>query len=172
MLLISARKTPKVVLTLAVCTLATWGPARVAFADDPKVTTPKDSVKGDTTEVMGLKATAIKLRANVLGCMCWADAKGTAFWTLDPAGIIRRIAFPDLEVTHVIELDKKCSWLSPSAEGVVVTVAESKEVWVLDPTKFTTRRKIAVPFLQRAASALNLSTAFAVGDKGTFLRSI
>src|SRR5258708_3895079 len=39
MLLTSARKSPKLVLALAVCTLAVWGPARVAFADDAKVTT-------------------------------------------------------------------------------------------------------------------------------------
>src|SRR5438093_9127502 len=109
MLLSAARKTPTMVLALAVCTLAAWGPARVVFATGPKVTTPKETVQGDTTEVMGLKVTAVKLRANVLGCMCWADAKGTAFWTLDPVGTIRRIAFPDLQVTHTIELDKKCS---------------------------------------------------------------
>src|SRR5207249_4841458 len=97
------------------------------------------------------------------------DDKGTAFWALDPVGTIRRIAFPDLEVTHAIELEKKCSWLSPSAEGLVVSVTESKEVWVLDPTKFTVKSKIAVPFLQRAASALSLSTAFAVGGKELYV---
>src|SRR5262245_40913422 len=165
--LISTPHVPKLVVAVAVCALPMWGRARIA-ADDPKITMPNESVKGDTTEVMGLKVTPVKLRANLLGCMCWADDKGTAFWALDPVGTIQRISFPDLKVTHTIELGKKCSWLSPSAEGLVVSVAEAKEVWVLDPTKFTLKQKIAVPSLQRAASALSLSTAFAPDGKDLY----
>jgi hypothetical protein len=157
----SVRTVSKLVLALAACTLATWAPPGAAAADAPKVATPNESLKGDTKEVMDLQATAIKLRANVLGCMFWADDKGTACWTLDPVGTIRRVSFPDLKLTHTIELGKKCSWLNPSAEGLVVSVAELQEVWVLDPARFTVKQRIAVPGLQRAASALSLSTAFA-----------
>jgi hypothetical protein len=168
MFLTSARNAPPMVLALAVWTVAVWGPAQDAVAAEPTVTTPNASAKGDTTEVMGLKATAVKLRANVLGCLCWADEKGTAFWALDPVGIVRRITFPDLEVTHAIELGKTCLWLSPSAEGLVVSVAEGKEVWLLDPTTFKVKQKVAVPSLLRAASALSLSTAFAIGGKDLY----
>jgi hypothetical protein len=129
---------------------------------------PKESVLGETAEVQDAKTTAVKLRANVLGCMCWADDKGSAFWALDPVGAIRRITFPDLQVTHLIELDKKCSWLSPSAAGLVVSVVETEEVWLLDPARFTVKHKIAVPGLQRASSAIGLTSAFAVGGKELF----
>jgi hypothetical protein len=113
---------------LAVCVWAAVGLGRTVAADDAKVSTPNESVKGATAEVMGVKTTALTLRANILGCMCWADDKGTAFWALDPAGTVRRISFPDLQVTHVIDIGKKCSWINPSAEGPVVSVADSKEV--------------------------------------------
>jgi hypothetical protein len=161
----SGRRLPQLLWLLAVCTLATWTPPPVAGADEPRVTTPNASVKGDTKEVMGLQVTPVKLRANVLGCMCWADDKGTAFWALDPVGTIRRLSFPDLKETHTIELGKKCSWLNPSAEGLVVSVSELQEVWLLDPDKFTVKQRIAVSGLKRAASALSLSTAFASNGK-------
>jgi hypothetical protein len=153
---------------LAACALAAWGPAAAAAADNPKVTTPNESAKGSSQEVMDLKVTPIKVRANVLGCMCWADDKGTAVWMLDPAGTVRRASFPDLKVTHTAELGRKCSWLNPSAEGLVVSVAELQEVWLLDPTTFTVKQRIPVPGLKRAASAVSLSTAFASDGKDLY----
>ena len=148
-------------LALATCALAAWAPAAVAAAADPKVSTPDRSVKGDPQEVMDLRVTPVKVRANITGCMFWGDDQGKACWMLDPAGTIRRVSFPDLKESHTVELGKKCSWLSPSAEGLVVSVAELQEVWLLDPTRFSVKHRIAVPGLQRAASALNLSAAFA-----------
>lgn len=156
------------VLSVAMMAVFGWlGMHGISFADIT-VSTPKESVKGDTKEVLDLKVTPIKLRANTLGCMFWADVKGTAFYALDPVGTIRKISFPDLQVTQKIELDKKCSWLSPSAEGLVVSVAELQEVWLLDPVKGTLKKKTAVPSLKRAASALNLSTAFASNGKDLY----
>jgi hypothetical protein len=116
---------------------------------------------GDTRAEQDLKVTPVKLPATTLGCMFWADAKGTAFYALDPAGTIRKISFPDLKETQKIELGKACSWLAPSAEGLVVSVAAPPEVWLLDPDKGTVKKKAAVPSLKRAVSALNLSVAFA-----------
>jgi hypothetical protein len=144
------------------------GPWEVATAANPKVTQTNRSLKGDTEEVMDLQATPIKLRANVLGCMCWADDKGTACYMLDPAGTIRRVSFPDLKETDTIELGRKCSWLSPSAKGLVVSVSELQEVWLLDTSNFTVKQRIAVPGLQRAASAVSLSTAFASNGKALY----
>ena len=152
----------RLALTLAVCAFVHWlTVGSVIAADDPKVSTPNDSVKGDTKDVMGLNVTTIKLRANVLGCMFWADKDATAFWALDGAGKIFRISFPEFKVTQKIELGKTCSWLAPSAEGLVVSVSEVKEIWVLDPATFAVKKAIKVPNLERAASGTSLSTAFA-----------
>ena len=133
----------------------------LAAADDPKVATPDQSVKGDSKVVMDLTVTTLNIPGSLLGCMGWADDKGTAFWTLDSTGVIRRISFPDLKETHTVELGKKSLWLTSSAEGLAVSVAVPPEVWLLDSSKFTVKLKIPVPRLERAASALSLSTAFA-----------
>jgi hypothetical protein len=155
-------------LVLLGSTLAAWALARPAAAADPKVSTPNRSVKGAPREVMDLRVTPLKVRANVAGCMFWENNRGKACWMLDPAGTARRVSFPDFKETHVIELGRKCSWLSPSAEGLVVSVAELQEVWLLDPKRFTVKRRIAVPGLQRAVSARSLSTAFASNGRELF----
>ena len=121
---------------------------------------PNESMKGDSKIVDGLKVTPVKIRANVLDCMFWADANGTAFWAFDGSGTIFRISFPDLVVTQKIELNKKCSWLAPSAEGLIVSVEETQELWVLDPGTFAVKKSIKIPRIKRASSAPNLSLAF------------
>jgi hypothetical protein len=149
-------------LVLALLALTT----RAAGAGDaPQVTSSGESVKGATREVGDLKVTPVKLRANVLGCMFWADKDGTGFWALDPVGACRLISFPDLKEVRKIELDRKCSWLAPSAEGLVASVVETQEVWLVDPAKGAVKHKIKVADLKRAVSALGLSTAFAVNDQ-------
>ena len=134
----------------------------------PKLSAPNESMKGDLKIVDGLKVTPVKIRANVLDCMFWADANGTAFWALDGSGTIFRISFPDLVVRQKIELGRKCCWLAPSAEGLIVTVEETEELWVLDPAKGTVKKTFKVPLIRHASSAPNLSVAFAHhrGDHG------
>ena len=127
----------------------------------PKVSTPNDSVKGDAKAVDDLKVTSVKIRANVLDCMFWADANGTAFWAIDGSGTIFRVSFPDLVVTQKIELGRRCCWLAASAEGLIVSVEETEELWVLDPATFAVKKAIKVPRIRHASSASNLSVAFA-----------
>ena len=69
-------------------------------------------------------------------------------------------------MTQLAEKRTTTAWLAPSAEGLVVSVADVQEVWVLDAVKGTPTKKVAVPSLKRAASALNLSTAFASNGFG------
>jgi hypothetical protein len=146
--------------TLILAALLGW---QTVGAADPQ----DESYKGATTDVMDLKVTAVKLRANTAPCMFWADDKGTAFYTLDPVGTIRKISFPDLGESQKIELNKKCLWLAPSAQGLVVTMAD-QAVWLIDPANGTVRKKIAVPSVKRAESAWSLSTAFAANGKDLY----
>jgi hypothetical protein len=136
----------------------------VAAADDFKGTASGESLKGETKDVVDAKVTSI-LRANPLPCMFWADAKGTAFYTLDERGVIRKISFPDLKETQKIELGQKCSWLSASSEGFVVTLPQTQEVWLLEPAKFTPTQKIAVPNVIRAVSARPIAQGVATNNK-------
>jgi hypothetical protein len=64
------------------------------------------------------------------------------------------------------DLGAPCSWLSPSAEGLLVAVSGLQEVWVIDPLTFKTKRKIPAPQVDRVASAPSLAVAFAAARGG------
>ncbi len=136
----------------------------VAQADDPQVTKSGESLKGASKKYGDLTVTQIK--AGALPCVFWADAKGSAFYAITPAGAIRRISFPDLKETVQADLQSRCTYLAPSAEGLVVSVSESQEVWLLDEATFKVKAKIAVPNLHRCVSAYPLSIGVAVNKAG------
>ncbi|OWK43875.1 hypothetical protein FRUB_03474 [Fimbriiglobus ruber] len=91
---------------------------------------------------------------NLLPCMLWADAKGSAFFALENAsGVLRRISFPDFVVAKQADLERKFEWLSLSAEGLLLSDPTGEEIWVVDPATFDVKAKIPVPKLKRAVSA-------------------
>jgi len=63
------------------------------------------------------------------------------------------------------EVNEQCRWLSPSAEGLLLTVTGLQEVWVLDPTDFRVKAKVAIPSAERAVSSPAISVGFAIGDR-------
>jgi hypothetical protein len=114
------------------------------MVDDLKVTTLKLPVKG------------------LLPCLLWADAEGSAFLALhSDTGVLRRISFPALKVTKQKDLDGKFSWMSMSAEGLLLSCPDSERIWVVDPATLEVKTKIAVPKLRRAVSAPGLTWAVA-----------
>jgi hypothetical protein len=110
-----------------------------------------------------LKVTTLNLPVQgLLPCMLWADAEGSAFLTLhSDTGTLRRISFPGLEVTKQKNLDGKLSWMSMSAEGLLLSSPDSEKIWVVDPATLEVKTKIDVPKLRRAVSAPGLSWAVA-----------
>ncbi len=124
-----------------------------------------DSLKGDEKETGDVKFARIDLPAKELAPpLAWADEKGTAFYALTRNGVLWKVSFPDFVVKEKKDLGRKCSWLAVSKEGLLVTVPDPQEVWVVDPAKLSSvKKKIAVPNVQRAVSAPNLSVAVAGG---------
>jgi DNA-directed RNA polymerase subunit RPC12/RpoP len=113
----------------------------------------------------GLTVADVPLDAKgTLPCLFWADAEGNSFWTLDENGKLSRISYPDLKPAAEKDLGRKVAWLSPSAEGLLVTVADKGEVWVVDPAKLEIKKTIPVPGVKRAVSAAPLSVAAATGE--------
>jgi hypothetical protein len=106
-------------------------------------------------------------------CLLWADPRGSSFFALDGAkGVLRRISVPDLKVVQEKDYKRKAAWLAPSAAGLVLSVPDRNEVWLVDPTTLEVTRTIAVDKLQRAVSAAPLSVAFAAADRGDALHVI
>ena len=123
----------------------------------------------DTRMVGDAKVRTLKLPAKgILECMIWADAAGSAFLALDgDAGVLRRISFPDGKVVKQKQLDGKFSWMSLSAEGLLLSDPGSERILVVDPATLEAKTEIAVPKLKRAASAPGQSWAVAC-DQGPF----
>jgi hypothetical protein len=60
-------------------------------------------------------------------CLCWS-ADGKAFYHLDGEGTVRRVSFPELKEEKALDTGKKCSWLSVSARGPLLTVTDAQEM--------------------------------------------
>jgi hypothetical protein len=127
-----------------------------------KRTETGDSLKGEGKAVMDVTLTAVKLsHTTTLPCLTWADDKGSAFYALDASGLLRRVTYPALKEEWKQELGVKCGWLSLSAEGLLVTVMDGWEVWLIDPAKGEMKSRFAMPGLKRVASAPGSSVAVA-----------
>jgi S1-C subfamily serine protease len=132
----------------------------------PQTKAPNEAVAGARGNVADISVQEIKVNAaQTLPCLCWA-ADGKSFYCLEKSGTLRRIELDGLKETLRADLGSACSWLSPSAEGLLVAVSGLQEVWVLDPLTLKPKRKIPAPQVDRVASAPTLSVAFAAGRGG------
>jgi hypothetical protein len=125
----------------------------------------KEDLAGLKKDVNGAAVTELKLDpANVPGCLCWA-ADGRSFYYLDGAtGTVGQVLLDGFRLARRLEAGQKCSWLSVSAEGLVLTVSGAGEVWLLDPKTLSVKDRLTAPGVTRAVSAPALSIAFAVGS--------
>src|SRR5882724_11575329 len=75
-------------------------------AEDPKPQPSNKALKGITTKVGDyLVVYTIKVPvADFVQPLCWADAKGTAFFCLERQGLLRRITVPDLKEVQKLDL--------------------------------------------------------------------
>src|SRR5262249_12513525 len=76
-------------------------------------------------------------------CLCWSE-DGKAFYDLDSTGIVRRFSYPELVEEASNDIDRSCGWISVSSEGLVATVCDSQEAWVLDPKTLKPSKKIPI----------------------------
>ena len=95
-------------------------------------------------------------------CLCWSS-DGKSFYYLDgAAGKLVQVALEGLREIRRLEIGRKCTWLSTSAEGLLVTVADTQELWVIDENGLRVKDQLRVPSASRIVSAPPLSVAFSV----------
>jgi hypothetical protein len=95
-------------------------------------------------------------------CLCWtADGKG--FYLLQGDGVLRQIGLDGFKEEKKMDLERKGGWLAVSAEGVVVTLPDQQEAWVLDVETLKVKAKLSCPSLTRVVSAPGLSVGVAAG---------
>lgn len=111
--------------------------------------------------------TDLKLHSAAIGtgrapaCLCWADDT-KSFYHLDGAGVVRRLSYPDLKEEAAFDTAKKCAWISPSSQGLVVTVVETQEAWLLDPKTVQPIKNISIAGAKRVVSSVKSKFAYAV----------
>jgi S1-C subfamily serine protease len=140
-----------------------------APAPDGKVPQPadgKESVLGATRTVADLTVMELKLEGSKAPrCLCWS-ADGKAFFHLHADGVLTRVSLADMSEQKRLDVGRGCGWLSLSAEGLVLTVLDLQEAWVIDPDTFKVKSKIATPSPKRIVSAPALTTAYSVTGDG------
>jgi hypothetical protein len=121
---------------------------------------------GESHKAGKATATRLKLDAKDLpGCLCWSR-DGKAFFYLDAAsGRLGRVVLDGLTEDGRLEIGRKCTWLSVSSEGLVVTVSSLEEVWVVDLHRLAVKARLKAPGATRVVSSPALSLAFS-GRRG------
>jgi hypothetical protein len=107
---------------------------------------------------------------DVVRCLCWAP-DGNSFYALEGKdGVVLRVAVDKFEILASLETGFVCSWLSLSSAGVVATMSDRQEVWILDPTTLVRQRKLDVPSVALTVSSPVTSKGFALAagpDRGS-----
>jgi hypothetical protein len=101
----------------------------------------------------------------VLGDLVWAR-DGKSFYVLHENGLLERInpATGNAEKQH--NHARRCGNLALSGEGLLLSVPETQEVWVVDPDNLgTIKKKIAVPSVTRVTAGVNAKIAVAAGTE-------
>jgi hypothetical protein len=133
---------------------------------DPKAT--RESLLGRVRTVGDLAVTELTLNSSaIIGCLRWAK-DGTSFYCLESNGLLRRIALDGFKELKQLDLQRKAGWLDVSAEGLVVTLPDQQEVWVIDADQLRVKARIALPSLTRAVAAPESSMAVAAGGARNF----
>src|SRR5262245_28160546 len=144
------------------CSLALALGVAGAQAADPAPKEVKEKRKGTPSRVDDLMVAPLSLEAKeLIGSMVWGDNEGKTFFTLDNNGMVRKITFPEMFEVLQMDLGRKCSCLSMSAEGLIVTASGSGEIWVLDSDNLSPKRKIGIAGVRRAVSSPAQSFAIA-----------
>ena len=106
-------------------------------------------------EVAGVAA------ADIPRCMVW-DAEGKHFYCLQGSkGVIKKFALDGLKEVASGNVETPCTWMSWSAEGLVLAASATQEVLLVSPDELKVTRKMSAPKVKAVASARNLSFAFA-----------
>jgi hypothetical protein len=136
---------------------ATRGPA-------PQPRAVRVALKEGQRKLDDLAVTTLRLGADgLLPCLCWSHDGGSFFYLDGPRGVLGQVALDGLVEVRRLEIGGRCSWLSSSAEGLLVTVAQQNQVWVVDPQGLRVKGRLDVPGVERAVSAPGLTVAFARG---------
>ena len=138
----------------------------------PTGTAPEKTVLKEQKDVEGLKISYTTLASSkAVGDIVWSP-KGDAFFMLTADGVLSRIVLKDFIEARRIDLARRCSFLSVCGEGLLATMNDLQEVWVIDPGSLAVKKRIPSPGVSQALSGPGLKFALAASEgRGTFGRA-
>jgi CHAT domain-containing protein/Tfp pilus assembly protein PilF len=98
-------------------------------------------------------------------CLCWS-ANASSFYQLDSKGTVRRFNYPELLEVAVNPVGRACNWLSLSSEGIIASVPDAQEAWLLDADTLREIRKLPLGKARIVVSSPKLSLGYAVEKSG------
>jgi WD40 repeat protein len=136
-------------------------------SEPPRSTGPGPLLEARLLPLAGapVKAKVLNLDGNrIVGDLCWSN-DGRSFFALDAVGVLRRIALEDFREERRLVINSACAWLSASKAGLLVSVSDLQEAWVIDPASLQVTRRVAAPGAWRVVSSPRLDVAVAAGPR-------
>ncbi len=136
------------------------------FPDATEVNEP--FAAGPAQKVNGVSITRLKPKTLWLasGCVCWAPDGKSFFFLHGETGRLSQVTLEGLREVRRLEINRKCSRLCMSAEGLLVTTGG--EIWIVDIDRLRVKTRLQAPFANGAVSAPSLTLAFSVSSLRRF----
>jgi hypothetical protein len=132
-----------------------------------------ESIAYPPSDVNGCKFTQLGISAaDLVGDLCWSPS-GDAFYTLSAKGELRRVRMEEGQFVEErrLEMQRRASWLTLSAVGLVAAMSDLQEAWLIDPCSLEVKSRIASPAIDRVLSGPDLRFALGVTQEIATLRS-
>lgn len=101
----------------------------------------------------GVQATALRREPlRPLGDIFWS-ADGRSFFVLYNNGLLLRCAIDGFAEERRLEIGRTPGSMAMSGQGLLVTLPENKEVWLIDPNTLQVRQRFGVPLRPAPAPA-------------------
>lgn len=133
------------------------------YHDDPRLPVIKISVRllGELIDVPGLKGCEVKLDGAGILPQLRFSADGRHVFILEKAGVLRKLTFPGMERTGQLVINSRCSGLSESKAGLVITLGGKEEVWIVDPETLAVSKQIKIDLVSALAACPTSDIAWA-----------
>ena len=145
------------------------GPTKVtvdplAPLDLPASSSPHRSLLGARKASAGMLVTTINLPAEeIVEDIVWSPA-GDRFFALNADGVLSKVTADDFVEERRIDLGRRCGFMAPSADGLLVAMTDLQEVWVIDPLTLNVKGRVAAPGVKRVLSGPTLHFALCCAD--------
>lgn len=147
-----------------------------AQAGEPVVT--GKPLAGERRTIDDARVTTLSLDAEQAPpCLLWSS-DGKSFYLLERGGLLRKISVPELVDERQFLINKSCTWMDRSAEGLVVAVPGAGQVWVFDADTLGVKARIDLKAARMAPNAvewvasaptLNIAVAIDRSDQACLL---